>query len=395
MDLSKNYWIKKIIGDKKMNDAIREKLKNYIVFSKKIKNVNDLVGLPVDKIKGMTKKSASILKKTHQVAKIGDLSDLELDSKDMRNLENQGIKKLNLVNWMVLSKVIKSNELENYLGPKKIVLVGLNNAGKTALTQILKNNYDINTFGKILPTKGVERITISSNSHEYIIWDMGGQESYRMQYLKNTEKYFLNVELIMFVIDVLDKSNYNTSILYLKDILNSLEFLKEQPNFLVLIHKVDPDIKDEEEVIENIKFLEKKINEVFQGKEFKYDVSTSSIYQTLSKDPKVSQDMKTAVSSEQKVREEVKDAELGTCIEKTLNMMINLSASIEERLTNIEKTMDYTVQWVEYFKKAMPIKSPTNSKEQDEEEKIIGKTLSIRQAVTNELKSILKMRRID
>ena len=125
-----------------MDEAFREKMKNFIVFSKNIENVNELSNLPIDKIKGITKKTASILRKTHKVEKIADLSNLELESNDLRALGIRGIKKMDLMNWIVLSKVINSSELENYLGPKKIVLVGLNNAGKTALTQILNNDYD-------------------------------------------------------------------------------------------------------------------------------------------------------------------------------------------------------------------------------------------------------------
>ncbi|NHI93432.1 MAG: hypothetical protein EAX96_13175 [Candidatus Lokiarchaeota archaeon] len=378
-----------------MENIIKEKLKKFILFSKNIENLSEIENLPITRIKGMTKNLAEILKKTHKISKIEDLSTLELDNNDIRVLESQGIKRLNIINWIILSKVIKSSELENYFGPKKIVLVGLHNAGKTALMQLFKKDFDINTFGKILPTKGVDRVSISSENHEYIIWDMGGQTNYRQKYLKDAEKFFLNIELMIFVIDVQDKSNFNSAILYLKDIISSLEFLQENPNISILIHKVDPDIKDKEEILENIKFLKKKIHEVFKEKQFTYELSTSSIFQTLSKDPQVAKEIKSTITSEHKVSESIQDIKLGTTIENTLNLMVNLSASIEERLSNIENTMQYAVEWIEYIKQALPIKSPQTFKEEDEEDKIIGKTLSIRQAINNELKSILKMRRIE
>jgi len=104
--------------------------------------------------------------------------------------------------------------------------------------------------------------------------------------------------------------------------------------------------------------------------------------------------MKETITSEHKVSEQVKDKEMGESIEKTLNLMINLSASIEERLLNIESTMENVVQWVEYFRQSMMVTPKKVLKPPDADDKIITKTLSIRDTVQNELKSILNMRKL-
>ena len=377
-----------------MDEEMREKLKGYIIFSKDVKTLDEIGELSITRIKGITKKEAGPLKSAYKVATIDDLSTIELTSRDLRYLECLGIKQTDILNWILLSKVLKSKDLENYIGPKKISLVGLNNAGKTALSRLFQNNVDINTFGKIKPTKGVERVILNSGNHEYVVWDMGGQENYREQYLKNGEKYFLNIELMIFVIDVHDKVNHNKAILFLKEILESLEFLQEKPNILVLIHKVDPDLNDNVEILEDINFLEKKINEVFKEKGFQYEVTTSSIYEHISKDPLIAKEMKEIITAEHEVKETVKDKELGESIEKTLNLMINLSASIESRLLNIEGTMTNVVQWVDYLRKTMPLKPPKAYSPPDADDKIVTKSLTIRDAVQSELKNILKMRKL-
>jgi len=373
-----------------MDESIKEKLKNLIVFSKEVKDLKDISNLPINKITGLSNKNADALKEKFEVTKIGELASLELNIKEIRSLESLGINRKDLINWMLLSKMINNATIEDYLGPKKISIVGLDNAGKTAIFLVLKENVNINAFGKISPTKGVYRESINKGNLEYVIWDMGGQSIYRQQYLANAEKYFVQNEIIMFVIDAQDKNNYNSAIMYLKDVVNALEYLKENPKILVIIHKVDPDIQDE--IKGDIDFLEKKIKEVFKDKTFEYEISKFSIFQKLTIDENVTKEMKkTIIPKFSKKIEESSKEDLADMLENALNFMINLSASIEERLTNIETRMDYFDEWIQYLQQ-----STTNLKlPKDKADKIVAKTLSVKEAVSNELKSILKMRKID
>ena len=377
-----------------MDESVREKLKNLIEFSKNIKDLKEISNLSIDRIIGITEKNAEILNEKFNVSKIGELASLELDVNEIRSLGSYGINRKDLINWILLSKMINNTSIEDYLGPKKISIVGLDNAGKTAIFQVLKDRVRINTFGKISPTKGVYRESIKKGNMEYVIWDMGGQKIYRQQYLKKAERYFIQNELIMFVIDVQDKNNYNSSIMYLKDVISSLEYLQENPKFLIIIHKVDPDIQDDKEIIDNIQFLEKKIHEGFKNKDFDYEISKFSIYQKLTRDKKITKEIKEMIIPEvPKNLETEGESDFSSMLEKTLNFMINLSGSIEKRLTDIENRMNYFDEWIEYIQQSSTLTPPQLDKEKTD--KIVAKTLSVKEAVANELKSILKMRKIE
>ncbi|NHI93424.1 MAG: hypothetical protein EAX96_13135 [Candidatus Lokiarchaeota archaeon] len=377
-----------------MDESVREKLKKIIIFSKDVTDLKGILDLPINKIKGLTKNLASVLKERLNVVKISDLVNLELNRKDLRFLESSGINQKDLMNWMLIAKMIDDATIDDYLGPRKISLVGLNNAGKSALLQILKEKVNLNLFGKILPTKGVYRDSIIKGDLEYVIWDMGGQDIYRQEYLKNVGKYFIGNELIVFVIDVQDKNNYNSAIVYLKDIINALEYLEENPNILVLINKVDPDIKNNKDILEDIKFLKKKIKEVFRDKTFNHEINTFSIYEKLTKDINVTKEIKdNVIVNVNKEFEKKEDENISAALEKVLNFMINLSASIEERLSAIENRIDNMAEWIEYFQQTPTMNAPQIYK--DKADKIVAKTLSVKEAVANELKSILKMRKIE
>uniref|UniRef100_A0A8D0CDD5 ARF like GTPase 5B n=1 Tax=Salvator merianae TaxID=96440 RepID=A0A8D0CDD5_SALMN len=79
----------------------------------------------------------------------------------------------------------------------KVIIVGLDNAGKTTILYQFLMNEVVHTS----PTIGsnVEEIVVK-NTH-FLMWDIGGQESLRSSW--NT--YYSNTEFIIFVVDSIDR----------------------------------------------------------------------------------------------------------------------------------------------------------------------------------------------
>uniref|UniRef100_A0A2I2ZCN9 ADP ribosylation factor like GTPase 5B n=1 Tax=Gorilla gorilla gorilla TaxID=9595 RepID=A0A2I2ZCN9_GORGO len=80
----------------------------------------------------------------------------------------------------------------------KVIIVGLDNAGKTTILYQFSMNEVVHTSPII--GSNVEEIVIN-NTH-FLMWDIGGQESFRSSW--NT--YYTNTELII----VVDKELYKT-----------------------------------------------------------------------------------------------------------------------------------------------------------------------------------------
>jgi ADP-ribosylation factor-like protein 3 len=80
-----------------------------------------------------------------------------------------------------LLRKLKKNDKE-----AKILVLGLDNAGKTTLLKILSNDDPENTT----PTQGFNVKTITSESFKLNVWDIGGQKEIR----KYWENYFDNVD---------------------------------------------------------------------------------------------------------------------------------------------------------------------------------------------------------
>jgi len=82
----------------------------------------------------------------------------------------------------------------------KILLIGLDNAGKTSILYKLKLGELINTY----PTIGFNLETVEYNNIKFTVWDVGGQDKIR----KLWQYYFVGNNGIIFVIDSSDTERY-------------------------------------------------------------------------------------------------------------------------------------------------------------------------------------------
>ncbi|MCY3413064.1 MAG: hypothetical protein INQ03_15610 [Candidatus Heimdallarchaeota archaeon] len=121
---------------------------------------------------------------------------------------------------------------------KKIILVGLNSAGKTSIYQNTFFGSSIDELRELKPTRGVQRYSHEVEGETLIIWDFGGQEVYRSDYLQN-RSLFLDTDVMIYVIDVQDEERFEESIDYFKDIVSIFPALSLQPKIFLLFHKID------------------------------------------------------------------------------------------------------------------------------------------------------------
>lgn len=164
-------------------------------------------------------------------------------------------------------------------GEKKVIMVGLDNAGKTSLLNVMKGNFS--ALQDILPTKGVQREQLSLFGFPIISWDLGGQVQFRENwYFEKPELYFTEASLMIYVIDIQDNSRFPESGAYLTHILEILRALGENIPILIVLNKSDPGVVGTPQWEENIKILGEAINPILDSFGFSYDYAMTSIYQT-------------------------------------------------------------------------------------------------------------------
>ena len=122
----------------------------------------------------------------------------------------------------------------------KIVIMGMENAGKSTIVDVLTQKIKKTPLipPDMHPTKGVERKTLIQKNT--VVWDFGGQELYRNEYLADPEAYLRSVSLVYYVVDVQDYYRVLSSMMYFKTVLPVI--LKNCPDveILFLFHKMDP-----------------------------------------------------------------------------------------------------------------------------------------------------------
>ncbi|KAJ8276313.1 hypothetical protein COCON_G00080650 [Conger conger] len=111
----------------------------------------------------------------------------------------------------------------------RIVLLGLDNGGKTTLLKKLASE-DINT---VTPTQGFNIKSVTSHGMKLNVWDIGGQRKIRTFW----KKYLENTDLLIYVIDSADKKRFEETGLELAELIDE-ENMKDVP-VLIFANKQD------------------------------------------------------------------------------------------------------------------------------------------------------------
>ncbi len=159
----------------------------------------------------------------------------------------------------------------------KIVIAGLDNAGKTSALIALRMKY--NFYERVKDLKPT--IKIDYNSFKFLktyhinLWDMGGQKKFREIYLANPI-YFSETNFIYYLIDIQDDLKFEDSVQYLHKLLEIYRDLGYSNEVIVCFSKFDPKYRNIEEYLERKKMLENLI--LSQNKDMKFRFFNISYY---------------------------------------------------------------------------------------------------------------------
>ena len=168
--------------------------------------------------------------------------------------------------------------MENFL---KIIVSGLDNAGKTSILTALDKKYDFERdIVQLKPTIRIEYHKMNFLRNNTVFWDMGGQETYRDIYINYQDVYFDATDLIIYVIDIQDPDRFDNSLEYLNSILSFFETSQMNVPVIITFHKFDPELKANEEILANIEKLRERILNKYPN--FNILFQSSSIYDIIS-----------------------------------------------------------------------------------------------------------------
>jgi len=336
---------------------------------KKLHTIEDILKLPIQSYKFVDKEESTIMKQLLDISSIGDASKLNKEnpfeslidlgesdeSKELtKNLKMkiEALKKKYPALERMLKKTITISSLIASVNKEKeglevkgqkVLVAGLDDAGKTATLSKFGDRLGISETIATAPTKGVVRMKFEKDDLTLFVIDLGGQEQYRERYLKNPEQYFIQLDLLLYVIDVQNPDRFDESLKYLDRILNSIIILEEKPYILIFIHKFDPDIKSDPKIQLNVELLKDNINEVIKSKEYTLDfeIYLTSIYSMISREPQFAKYIKNLMSSHYSLTDPtVKKVDgLGKTLEETLNAVIRLSESISTQLNDLDSRL--------------------------------------------------------
>ncbi|MFX1375641.1 MAG: ADP-ribosylation factor-like protein [Promethearchaeota archaeon] len=164
----------------------------------------------------------------------------------------------------------------------KILLIGLDNSGKTSILKCLKGIKGLSAFNSSNPTRGLEIERFEALDSKYAIWDLGGQRAYHEEYFNDIENILSGTKKIIYVFDVQDVKRYDQAIEYLRKMVDSIKNLSDF-DFSIFLHKYDPDLEFNQELNEIIvEGLIKKIKEAIPP-DFIYSLHKTSIYALFEK----------------------------------------------------------------------------------------------------------------
>jgi small GTP-binding protein len=125
---------------------------------------------------------------------------------------------------------------------RKILIAGLDEAGKTSILNVLHENY--NLMDRIKPTVGYKIDSMKILGIPVVTYDLGGQVAFRNNYFSSESQIFVETDSLFFVIDAFEVSRYEEAFDYYKRIIETFKQLDLKPKIVLCIHKVDPNRND-------------------------------------------------------------------------------------------------------------------------------------------------------
>ena len=169
----------------------------------------------------------------------------------------------------------------------KILFIGLDNSGKTSIVKSLQGIKNLPSFFNMKPTEGLDIKNVQALDSEFSIWDLGGQETFRNEYLRDFDKYIVGCNKLIYVFDIQDIKRYDLAFEYFEKIIDILKKKSEAEKIEVSIflHKFDPDLNETrpditEEIVDDFK---EKIKERIEKTDFFYQIFKTTVYALFEK----------------------------------------------------------------------------------------------------------------
>jgi GTPase SAR1 family protein len=192
----------------------------------------------------------------------------------------------------------------------KISLVGLGGCGKTSLYSVAFAEKSPEDTKSLSPT-----ILYETRRHPFLglqvgIFDFGGQEQYRKEYLEKPE-VFRGTDILIPIVDLHDPKNFKQAKEYFFGLLDIYRKSNEKPKIFLFLHKYDTENYQKELLDTNVKKAKEIFLDMFN--EYDFDYKLTSIYQQdelakVFRDILISSytDLKTHVEKAEQQLEEIK-----------------------------------------------------------------------------------------
>jgi GTPase SAR1 family protein len=180
--------------------------------------------------------------------------------------------------YIFLSRRKKVNDREYVLMAQKrevykIIFAGLDNSGKTSIIYALQDKFSMLNPA---PTVGIERNTFDVLGFTVHVWDLGGQNQFRSDYLESG-RTFTATDLLFFIVDVQERSRFAEASEYFEDILKTFFKSNEKPAIILCFHKIDPDLRDDERVLSTVQLAKQLFRRKSAG--FELEMFETTIYE--------------------------------------------------------------------------------------------------------------------
>ncbi|TFG04765.1 MAG: hypothetical protein EU536_03915 [Promethearchaeota archaeon] len=317
------------------------KVRNLLSINVKFANLSEILILPPSNIKGITSEKAEILEQFFQIETIEDLANKHIDEKGMQILLKNNISKEDWQAWKEAAKFIAETPVDvlTRQAIKKVIVIGLDNAGKSSVINTLQRDLGLDTLLNIKPTRGILREMVELQSLKMSLWDLSGQKQYREQFtVEEKNIIFDEVDIILFVIDIQDSKRFQDVFDYIENVLSIITKFKEHPMFITLFHKADPDFIDTGEFRENYIGLRSVLDVQLEKANLtgRYDYYVTSIYNALPKAQGFRESVKSTVSQLKEIGQTAIPSNLLNTMTNIFDLVVKLSSIIEDRMNYLE-----------------------------------------------------------
>ncbi len=260
------------MSDKNINKNV--KVKDFFKRNIVINELEDILNFKPDTLIGIDKVSSDTLG-DYNIKNIGDLAKVSLENlPDVKEVPSSI-----LIKWVKIAQIVVKAIKEQLKAHKKLLMIGLDNGGKTSILAVLQERFSI--IKSLLPTRGVKRERLDFFGYPIISWDLGGQVQYREKlYFNRPELFFTEADILLYVIDTQDADRFPESANYYRQVLKALKDLNEFPPILVVLSKSDQDYRSSVEWQNNVTVIKNKFNQVTtEFENFSVIYADTTIYQ--------------------------------------------------------------------------------------------------------------------